>query len=194
MARGLIYCWIMTKKQRWSAVAIALVAGVVAASMLLVHPTTTSDRATMKPLRAGAGGDALMPEETIANAVRKANVPVTNLVVRNVGGIVILRGEGQAADGERAVEAVRSLGFTRVANLIQNPTFDDESIRRDAERRLASTRSLDGCLLRVSCLRGVIRVQGTMQSESQEDVARRVLKNVSGAQGVQIELAKTTGA
>jgi osmotically-inducible protein OsmY len=186
MARGLIYYWIMTKKHRWSALATALAAGVVAVSMLLVHPTTNS----VKPLRAGAGGDALMPEETIANAVRKANVPVTNLVVRNVGGIVILRGEGQAADGQRAVEAVRSLGFTRVANLIQSPTYDDESIRRDAERQLARTRSLDGCLLRVSCLRGVIRVQGTMQSESQGDVARRVLKNISGAHGVQVELEK----
>jgi osmotically-inducible protein OsmY len=193
MARGLIYCWIMTKKQRWSAMAIALVAGVVAGSMLLVHSSTTPSTTSTRPLRAGTAGDALMPEETIANAVRKANVPVTNLVVRNVGGIVILRGEGQAADGQRAVEAVRSLGFTRVANLIQNPTFDDESIRRDAERKLAMTRSLDGCMLRVSCLRGVIRVQGTMQSESQEDVARRVLKNISGAQGVQIELAKVAG-
>ena len=144
----------------------------------------------MKPLRAQVLGAQQTADETIAEAVRKANVPVTNLVVRNVGGIVILRGQGQIADGERAVAAVHGLGFTRVANLIQPATFDDESIRRDAERQLAMTRSLDGCLLKVSCTRGVIRVEGTVQNESQQDVARRILKTVSGAQGVQIDLAK----
>ena len=112
------------------------------------------------------------------------------LVVRNVGGIVILRGEGPATEAERAAEAVRSLGFTRVANLIRPMTYDDDSLRREAERQLGTTRSLDGCMLRVSCAKGVIHLEGSVHSDLQEDVARRILKHVSGGQNVNVELGR----
>jgi len=176
----------MTKKQLWSVAGVALAAGVVSFSMYTAHKTSS----TVKPVRAELLGAPQIADESIAEAVRKANVPVSNLMVRNVGGIVILRGEGLPSDGERAVAAVHNLGFARVANLIQPATYDDESIRRQAERQLAMTRSLDGCLLKVSCARGIIRVEGTVQNESQQDVARRLLKTISGVQGVQIDLAK----
>ena len=68
--------------------------------------------------------------------------------------------------------------------------FDDEAIRRAAERQLAQARSLDGCTLKVSCLHGVIRVSGTIQNELQQDVARNVLRGVEGAHEVQVELKK----
>ena len=48
----------------------------------------------------------------------------------------------------------------------------------------------DGCMLKVSCLRGVIRVSGTIQNELQLDVARNVLRSVQGAQDVRVELTK----
>jgi BON domain len=173
----------MTKRARWSAVAVALTGVIVTGSMFLAHRTS----APAKPMHA----DSMTPQlsdEAITDALRKANVPVANLVVRNVGGIVLVRGLGLTADGERAAAAIRALGFKRVANLVQPVTFDDESLRREAERQLASTRSLDGCTLRVSCNRGVIRLQGTVHSDLQEDVARQTLKNVKGAHQVQVEL------
>ena len=176
----------MTRKQLWFAAGVALAAGVVSVSMFTAHQSTSNQ----KPLRAQVLAAPQIADEAIAAEVRRSNAAVTNLLVRNVGGIVILRGEGLPEDGERAVAAVKNLGFTRVANLIQVTTYDDESLRRAAERQLAQTRSLDGCFLKVSCSRGVIRVEGTVQNESQQDVARRVLKGVSGAQGIEVALAK----
>jgi hypothetical protein len=174
----------MTKRARWFGVAVALTGVMVTGSMFLAHRTSTP----AKPMRA----DSMTPQlsdEAITDALRRANVPVVNLVVRNVGGIVIVRGLGLTADGERAAAAVRALGFKRVANLVQPAAaFDDESLRREAERQLTSTRSLDGCTLRVSCNRGVILLQGSVHSDLQEDVARHALKNVKGAQQVQVEL------
>jgi len=73
---------------------------------------------------------------------------------------------------------------------VKAEAFDDDGIRRAAERQLAQTRSLDGCMLKVSCLRGVIRVSGTIQNELQLDVARNVLRSVQGAQDVRVELTK----
>jgi len=126
----------------------------------------------------------------IAAALRRANVALDGMTVQNVDGIVLLRGTADAATAKKAVAAINDLGFTRVANLVRAAEFDDEGMRRAAERQLAQTRSLDGCMLKVSCLRGVIRVSGTVQNELQLDVARNVLRTVEGAQDVQLELKK----
>jgi osmotically-inducible protein OsmY len=125
----------------------------------------------------------------IVAAIQKADAPVAGLVARNVGGIVILRGTADAVASQRAVDAVKSLGFTRVANLITPANaIDDEGIRRDAERVLAQTRSLDGCVLKVSCDKGVLAVSGTVHNELQIDAARQALRGVRGAQQVRVEL------
>jgi osmotically-inducible protein OsmY len=129
-----------------------------------------------------------LPDAAIADAVRQAGIDVTSLSVRNVGGIVILRGHAEPGAAEKAGAVVKSLGFTRVANLIATNSFDDEGIRRTAERQLANTRGLDGCTLKVSCERGVLRLQGTARSELQVDLARTVLRHVNGAQDVKVEL------
>jgi len=178
----------MTKTQKLSATVIALAAGVAATSMFVNH---RNDAKAPKPLRADVLATApKVSDSEIVAAIQKSDAPVNGLVVRNVDGIVILRGEGDAAAAERAVTAVRSLGFTRVANLIRPLAFDDDSLRRDAERQLAQTRSLDGCTLRVSCERGTIHLSGTVQNEFQQDVAKRILKNVNGARDVKVELTK----
>lgn len=131
-----------------------------------------------------------LTDAQIAAALRRANVPLEGLTVQNVDGIVLLRGNADAAAAKKAVAAINDLGFTRVANLVRAETFDDDGIRRAAERQLAQTRSLDGCMLKVSCSRGVIRVSGTVQNELQEDVARNVLRTVEGAHDVRLELTK----
>ena len=129
----------------------------------------------------------VVADETIVKALRDAKVPVTDLMVRNVGGIVVVRGNGDKA----AVEKVLSqLNVARAANLVIGYTGDDEAIRRDAERQLTSTRALDGCSLKVSCEKGVLRVTGTVQRDLQIDAARQVLRGVTGAQQVKVELAQ----
>jgi osmotically-inducible protein OsmY len=179
----------MTNKQKISAAAVvALAAGVAATSMFVNH---RNDAKAPRALHADVLGAPKVSDEAILTAIQKADAPVNGLIVRNVDGIVILRGEGDAAAAERAVTAVRGLGFTRVANLIRPLSFDDDSLRRDAERQLAQTRSLDGCLLRVSCDRGTIHLSGTVQNEFQEDVAKRILKSVNGARAVTVELTKS---
>jgi osmotically-inducible protein OsmY len=155
--------------------------------MLVAHRTTAPSPA---PLKAGVAEAPKVPDDAIVAAIRQTGARVENLFVRNVGGIVIIRGDGPATEATRAADAVRSLGFTRVANLIRPPAFDDESLRREAERRLGTTRSLDGCTLKVSCANGIIHLQGSVHTDLQEDVARDILKRVSGSQKVNVELGR----
>jgi osmotically-inducible protein OsmY len=173
--------------RKWIAsIAIGLAVAIVAGAMYVRH---TGDKISHARVRA----DVLAPQLTdlqIAAALRRANVPLDGMTVQNVDGIVLLRGHADEATATKAVAAINGLGFTRVANLVSTVSFDDEGIRRAAERQLAQARSLDGCMLKVSCLRGVIRVSGTVQNELQLDVARNVLRTVEGAQDVQLELKK----
>lgn len=126
---------------------------------------------------------------TVETAIQKENLPIQGLSVRSVGPIVILRGNGDAAAAAKAETVAKSLGCTRVANLIKAEAgTDDENIRREAERQLANTRALDGCTLRVSCQNGVLSVQGKVQSELQKDTARMVLKGI-GAKEIRIDLS-----
>jgi hypothetical protein len=124
-------------------------------------------------------------------AIRDAKLNISNLAVRNVGGIIILRGESDRDTATRAEKAVHDAGYPRVANLIQQQAvIDDEAIRRDAERQLAQARSLDGCRFAITCERGVLKVNATIQSDLQEDATRLVLKQIQGVKNVQATFAR----
>jgi osmotically-inducible protein OsmY len=107
-----------------------------------------------------------------------------------VGGIVILRGNAtETAAAEEAALVAQTLGYNRVANLIQiNAAPDDARIARAAERRLALQRGLDGTQIVVESTDGVVRLSGTVSNELQKDVAVHVVKNVDGVRGVQMAL------
>lgn len=124
-------------------------------------------------------------DETIAKALRDANVPVNGLMVKSVGGVVVVRGSGDKAAVDQVLQR---LNVTRVANLVTGHAYDDEAIRRQAERQLAGTRALDGCTLHVSCNQGVLLVTGTVQSALQIDAAREVLRTLDGVRQLKIEL------
>jgi osmotically-inducible protein OsmY len=172
--------------RKWSASAgILLFAAIIAGSMYVRH---AKDRTSQQRTRAEVVAPQLTDAQ-IAAALRRANVPLERLTVRNVDGIVLVSGSADQATAERAVAAINGLGFSRVANLVKTETFDDEGLRREAERQLAQSRSLNGCMLKVSCTHGVIRVSGTVQNDLQPDIARDVLRGV-GAHDVQIELKK----
>ncbi len=127
-------------------------------------------------------------DDTIERAIRSSKLAIENLSVRSTSGIVILRGSGDTDSAQRAVEVVKSLGVDRVANLIRPESIDDEAIRRDAERRLGATHSLNGCVLRVECQKGVLSVSGTVKHELQKDAARMALRSVRGAREVKLNL------
>lgn len=181
----------MTRVQKIISVAAALAIVAAVTTMAVRHDGQTTNGSATK-LRAGIG--TVQPnvgDEAILRAVQQANVDVQSITAKNVGGIIVLRGTADPASAQRAVSAINGLGFTRVANLIQPARpIDDESIRREAERSLANSRSLDGCTLNVSCNNGVLRVRGTVQSELQQDAARLVLRSVRGAKEVHVELSK----
>jgi len=173
--------------RKWSASAgILLFAAIVAGSMYVRH---ANDKTSQRRARAEVVAPQLTDAQ-IAAALRRANVPLERLTVHNVDGIVLVGGNADNATAQKAVAAINDLGFTRVANLVRAESFDDEGLRREAERQLAQTRSLYGCTLKVSCTRGVIRVTGTVQNDLQPDVARDVLRGVAGAHDVQIALTK----
>jgi len=166
-----------------AALAVALAIGVVAVSMWTAHNSTSTNPARMKADVAASIDDA-----AIEKAIRGNNLAVSGLSVRSVGGIVILRGSGDAQSAAQAVDIVKSFGPTRVANLITAASFDDDAIARNAERELAATSSLNGCTLRVHCANGILSVTGTVQHELQKDAARSALKAVRGAKEVRVDL------
>ena len=178
---------IMIRNQKIAAaLSVALAFGVVAVSMWVRHDSKVS---TARTNRAEISAKAI-DDEAITKVLRENHVDVSGLTVRSVGDVVILRGTGTAASKDQAGTLVKALGVGRVANLISSaPAFDDEAIRRDAERELASVRSLDGCLLKVACEKGVISVTGTVQHELQKDAARAALRSVSGAKEVRVDLS-----
>jgi osmotically-inducible protein OsmY len=178
----------MTRKQlSLLAVAVAIVAAGAVITMTLRHSEQGGAAGRVKADMVNT--ESPLSEGQIDQALREANLPIERLSVRHVGGIVLIRGNGDAASAARAVDVVKGLGFRRVANLVQPITpIDDEALRRDAERQLANNRALDGCMLKVSCERGVLSVSGTVQSELQADVTRSVLRTVRGAQDVKVSL------
>jgi hypothetical protein len=170
-------------------IVIAVVAAVAVAGITSIVLKHGSDETTARQSRAQTVTPQL-PDTAIVKAVQDANLRIDGLSATNVGGIVVLKGTADPAAAQQAAVVVHQLGFARVANLIVPRTaVDDESMRRLAERRLASTRALDGCTLRVSCEKGVIRVEGTSYSDLQSDVARNVLRRL-GASEVQVALKK----
>lgn len=135
---------------------------------------------------------AVQPEAVdLTSSFRTAGLTdIDRLQVYEVGGIVVLRGRTDSnMKAEDAGRIATSLGYTRVANLIQLTSApDDAAILRAAERALARHRSLDGCRLRVDSQHGVVRIAGTVHSVLQEQVAIELVKNVDGVRSVQSDL------
>ncbi|HEV7920537.1 MAG TPA: BON domain-containing protein [Thermoanaerobaculia bacterium] len=176
-----------TRKQLLAAAAAVAVVVGAGSTVWLRHNNQASSSA--KTARATMVADA-----DIERAVQDSKLPVSGLVVRSVGDIVVLKGNApDAATIESAARVVKGLGVQRVANMIQIPTApNDDAIRREAERQLTQTRALDGCRLTVSCERGVLRVTGRVGSELQQDTVRALLRAVNGVQKIETDLTVAT--
>jgi osmotically-inducible protein OsmY len=116
---------------------------------------------------------------------------VDSLKVYEISGVVLIR--GRAADKAQAEEVGRlaqSLGYTRVANLVQIVENRDAEITRRAEVELTVNRSLDGCKFRVTADQGNVRVAGLVKHELQKDVAAQVIRNIRGVRSVEFDLTR----
>lgn len=127
----------------------------------------------------------------LTDLFRSAGASVDRLQVYEIAGIVIIR--GQAASHVEAAQTgaiAQSLGYARVANLIQVIEHRDDEIARAAQMELAVHRSLDGCRFIISSENGIVTVAGHVQHELQKDVAAAVLRSIDGVQGVELALER----
>ena len=136
---------------------------------------------------------AAVPEETnLTSAFLNAGAPaIDRLQVYEISGIVIIRGRAVTqSQAEELGRVAQTLGYGRVANLVQIIEHRDKEIARQAEVELTVNRSLDGCKFRVTSEQGVLRLAGEVKHELQKDVAAQVLRNIDGVRAVEMTLTK----
>lgn len=151
-----------------------------------------SQAAAVVLLSAALSAPATASETTPADQFRAAHLPISQLQVKAVGGILVIRGNTtQASAVESANQLASNLGYSRVANLVRivDPP-NDAVLQRTAERQLGETRSLDGCTLSVASNHGILRLDGTVHYELQKDVATQILRNIDGVRGVEASLRR----
>lgn len=143
---------------------------------------------TMSPVATAAE----VPSSTdLTSTFIAAGATVDRLSVHELAGIVIIRGRtNEKAKAEEIGRLAQSLGYARVANLIQITENRDEQIARQAEVELSVHRALDGCRFRVTSEEGVVKVAGSVKHELQKDVAMQILRTIDGVQEVQVNLSR----
>ena len=125
----------------------------------------------------------------LTQAFRTAGATVDGLKVYEISGVVLIRGRAaNKAQAEEVGRLAQTLGYTRVANLVQIIENRDVEITRRAEIELTVNRSLDGCKFHVTSDQGRVKVAGLVKHELQKDVAAQVLKNVDGIQSIEFAL------
>jgi osmotically-inducible protein OsmY len=139
------------------------------------------------PMAARGQSDAI---DITDSFVKAGVVDVDHLLVYQINGIVLMRGAAAGrATAEEAARVAKTLGYARVANLIQviGPS-DDVTIVRSAEGALGRSESLVGCKFHLDSVRGVVRVGGNVDKEIQKDVAIELLRRVRGVKEVHSDL------
>lgn len=144
--------------------------------------TPSSDPATQANVAAGS-------VESLVTTIQN-ELPVDRLSVREVEGILIIRGSARNQSAiERITRLAKEVGFTRVANLVQvTPVADDQAIELRAERHLAQVAGLEGCRFAIDSNDGIVTLSGIVQRELQRDLARTELRRVAGVREVRSNL------
>ncbi len=123
---------------------------------------------------------------------RSLALPIANLRVYEIGGIVLIRGTAaDRASAEQAGLLAETLGYKRVANLVQvaEPAAD-VTIERIAEQRLLEDTALEGCKFHISSDRGVVRVTGKVAEDIQKSEVVMLVRTIAGVRDVQTNLTK----
>lgn len=177
----------MTTKQKWSTVAVAIVGAAAITTMFLRDHGVEQVQA---PVQADMMASApIASEAQLVAAIRAQNIQIADLSVRRAGEIVLLQGKGDPATAASAEATLKSMGVSRVANMVTPVAkTDDEAIKRAVERHLARLPGLQGCQLTVRCEDGVVSVAGTVQRELQKDAVRTALRSVRGPREVKVDL------
>ncbi len=123
---------------------------------------------------------------------RSLALPIANLRVYEIGGIVLIR--GTAADRASAQQIgllAETLGYKRVANLVEvAQPADDVTIERIAEQRLLEDAALEGCKFHVSSDAGVVRVTGKVAEDIQKSEVVMLVRTIAGVRDVRTNLTK----
>lgn len=132
------------------------------------------------------------PVKDLTHLFQSSGVSVDRLQAYEIGGIVLLRGRAaNAAEAEQAGHIAQTLGYSRVANLIQIVApADDVEIERRVERQLTTHRGLDGCNISVDSREGVVHLAGHVTHELQKDLALQLVRTVDGVRAVQSDLQR----
>lgn len=123
---------------------------------------------------------------TLRHALENEGVYIHQPSIVEVDGIVIVKGRvADRSSVEKASAVLNRLGLKRVANLLQvSRVPNDEEIRRSVERRLLSSRSLEGCRFNVTTNRGVVRLEGTVREPLQREVASQIVGEIDGVRQI----------
>ena len=186
----------MNRNQRrvmiFAAVALAIGAGIITMQR---HTTANNSAPTRaQSIQGGQAVDDRDPEIAVVRAIQETKVRIADLSVRHVGGD---RGSARRSRLTSGRSRGRSGQATRLQARGESHPPGHLRRRRHPPRGRAPAshvRALDGCMLKVSCERGVLSVSGTVQSELQADAARSVLKTVSGAHEVHVDLKPTASS
>jgi osmotically-inducible protein OsmY len=162
---------------------------VIAAWAILLNLWLKSDRTARSELGATHASAATGSVDGLITTIQ-SELPVDRLSVREVEGIVIIRGSAQNQSAiERITRMAKEVGFTRVANLVQvTPAADDEAIELRAERHLSQIAGLEGCRFAIDSSDGIVTLSGVVQRELQRDLARTELRRVAGVKEVRSNL------
>lgn len=136
---------------------------------------------------------AVQPDtKDVTSLFANSGVTVAGLRAIDVGGILVLRGNTiDPAQAEAVAAYAKTLGYTRVANLVRvDKAVDDAAIERRIERQLSLSRGFDGCNIKVNSQAGAVHMTGTVQNELQKDFALEVVRNVDGVRSVQSDLQR----
>jgi osmotically-inducible protein OsmY len=126
----------------------------------------------------------------LTGAFRAGGIEIDRLMVFKISGIVLIRGRtSNVAMAARAESLATSLGYRRVANLIEIiPGLADSEIERHGARELDMERQLEGCSFQIRSVAGVVRLRGRVRREVQGDLAVSLLSRIDGVNAVHSEL------
>ncbi len=126
----------------------------------------------------------------LTDVFRAGGIEIDRLMVFKISEVVLIRGRtSDTAMAARADRLAKSLGYRRVANLIEIvPGLADSEIERTGARELEMARGLEGCSFQIQSMAGAVRLSGQVRREVQGDLAVALLSRIDGVNAVRVEL------
>ncbi len=125
-------------------------------------------------------------ETDLTSVFIAGGVEIDRLRVYEVSGVLLIRGRtAEPAQADAASCLAASLGYLRVANLIQIvPALADDAIERSATHELKRAMPLMGCTFQVETRRGIVYLLGEVERNDQKDYAVRLIRRIDGVKEI----------